>query len=106
MMNAPPDQDRRLILTLSDATWACIWAAVLAWVVAVISFGIYSILRCGAPQFIPQLMALDATSVAIIWMASLAMVKLTAFSFAVTAFALWTWKRRLLKRLHSEGTAG
>jgi hypothetical protein len=98
-MDANSNDDRRLVAILSDVTWACIWAAIVTWILAVVSYVGFVILRGCNPGLMPHLMGMDPQAVAIIWMASLALVKVTALSFAVTAFGLWVWKRRTERRL-------
>jgi hypothetical protein len=92
-------RDRRLASTLADVMWATIWAAVATYVLTLISFIMYWVLRGAAPGFATGLMDLDPHSVAVIWMAAVVLMKVTAFSFAVTAFAIWIWKRRVLRRI-------
>jgi len=92
-------KDRRLASILADVMWATIWAAVVTYALTVLSFAMYWILRGAAPGFAPGIMDLDPHAVAVIWMAALVLLKVTALSFAVTAFAIWIWKRRVLGRI-------
>jgi hypothetical protein len=98
-MDANTNSDQRLAAILSDATWACIWAAIATWVAAVVSFAMYWLFRCYAPGYMSHLMGMDAQEMTIIWMAALVLVKVTALSFAVMAIGLWVWKRRTERRL-------
>ena len=92
-------KDQRLADTLADVMWATIWAAIATYILTIISFALYWITRSAAPGWASGLMDLDPHSVAVIWMATVVLLKVTAFSFAVTAFAVWIWKRRLLRRI-------
>ena len=92
-------KDRRLADILGDVMWATIWAAIVTYVLTIISFAAYWISRSAAPGWASGVMGLDPHSVAVIWMAAVVLMKVTAFSLAVMAFAIWIWKRRVLRRL-------
>ena len=90
--------DQRLLDGLTDCMVASIWVAVVLMIVVWIGF----LMLVGAP-------GLGATSagwcgispdaMAIIWVAALSLLKLTALTFAATAYGLWIWKRRMERRM-------
>lgn len=98
-MNSDQAQDRKLVEVLRDATAACLWTAVVLYALVILSWLVYlvarpSILETFAPGF-----GVSAEAMAVVWLSALALVKVVAVTFVAMAVGLWTWKRRLLRRL-------
>ena len=97
-LSTEASNDQRLLDGLADCMVASIWVAVVLMIVVWTGF----LTLVGAP-------GLGATSagwfgispyaMTIIWVAALSLLKLTALTFAATAYGLWIWKRRLARRM-------
>jgi hypothetical protein len=88
-----------LLATLNDAMVASIWVAIVLYLLTLLSFLILVVGQPGILTTFAPVQGMSMGAMAIIWVASLALLKLTAVSFAAIAFGLWVWKRRLARRL-------
>ena len=91
-----PDE-RRMLDALTDCMAACVWVAVVLYALVWVSF-LTLIVAPGLKALVAGWCGISPQAVAIIWVAALALVKLTALTFAATAFGAWLWRRRVVRR--------
>ena len=93
------DQDKRLLTILDDAMWATIWCALALAVLLTLSFVMFLVVRSMGADFSMRMWGLTPIATAVVWIGTIALGKLTAWSFIAMAFGLWVWKRRVSRRL-------
>lgn len=87
-----------LASVLHDAMVASSWAAIALYAMVLVSFGVFLGVGPGMVAFYAKVWGLSPTTMAVVWVSALALLKLIALSFAAMAFGLWVWKRRLERR--------
>jgi len=105
-MSSDEVQDRRLVAVLHDAMGASFWVALAVYGLTLFSFGVIAASHGWQAAFGGRLMGVGPETMAIVSVAALSFMKLTAVGFLALALGLGIWKRRTTRRLaHSEPAA-
>jgi hypothetical protein len=92
-------RDKRLLAILHDAMVACIWAAVVLYALTLLSWAVFLATRETMLVSFARMYGVSENVFAILWLCGVALMKLTALSFAAMAFGLWIWRRRQARRM-------
>jgi len=98
-MNTDEGHDRRLVAVLHDAMVASLWVALAMYGLTLLSFAVIAASHGWQAAFGGRLMGVGPETMAIVSVAALSCMKLTAVGFLALALGLGIWKRRTTRRL-------